>query len=179
MWATLLKGIILSCSYGYTSLMNHSDALGLSKIFFIEGCSEATPTMNGSLHCSEWVDRRHRGPCRCHFICVTFAYPCHQPHLMLLRTLLNHLTSPPGLKAQVLLCSPASLCVLLIFRCKLQLCTVIFRGNKVFFCNVAQQNGYTATWRQSKKAMASPGLPVQHVYDWRVLSCVSPCLWSL
>lgn len=70
MWATLLKGIILSCSYGYTSLVNHSSALGLSKIFFIEGRSEATPTMNTSLLCTECEDGRHRCPSRCRCICI-------------------------------------------------------------------------------------------------------------
>lgn len=129
--------------------MNHSDALGLSKIFFIEGCSKATQTMNGSLHCSEWVDRRHSGPCRCQFIFVTFANLCHQPRLMLFSTLLNHLTITIRAQSAGLLCSPASLYVLWIFRCKLQLCNL--QRKKGAFCNVAQQNGNTATWIQSKR----------------------------
>lgn len=117
MWATLLKGIILSCSYGYTSLVNHSSALGLSKIFFIEGCSEATPTMNTSLLCTEWEDGRHRCPSRCrcilHFITLKdedIAYCSHQTHLTVNQMLDHHNPNTFRLKAHFL-CIICSQCL--------------------------------------------------------------------
>lgn len=60
MWATLLKGIILSCSYGYTSLVNHSGALGAFKdLFFHRGLLRGnTDTDHEWISALLWVGRQ-------------------------------------------------------------------------------------------------------------------------
>lgn len=181
MWAALLKGIILSCSYGYTSLVNRRSALGLSKIFFIEGRSEATPTMNTSLLCTEWEDGRHRCPSRCRCICILSPSKTKTLHTVVISRIwlwtkcwTTTIFMPLGSKHTRCVYYAVSVSVWMFSYITLQQYFVMREKKEVYSETKSHSN-----MNLKQKSSLHPQHWLWHVQVWRILSCVSLCLWSL